>query len=112
MNYFDVEELLVDIIKKYPEVESAEAQFLSLLEADEEQKENFTEWCMSKGYNERKAFLIFYQDYISREDTIWDSIFPNKEEYDGYKQPSDVILYPEKLNSANTLHFMLKNYVV
>ena len=29
MNYFDVEELLVDIIKKYPEVESAEAQFLS-----------------------------------------------------------------------------------
>ena len=75
MNYFDVEELLVDIIKKYPEVESAEAQFLSLLEADEELKENFTEWCMSKGY----------QDYISREDTIWDSIFPNKEEYDGYK---------------------------
>lgn len=59
MNYFDVEELLVDIIKKYPEVESAEAQFLSLLEADEELKENFTEWCMSKGYNERKAFLIF-----------------------------------------------------
>ena len=53
MNYFDVEELLVDIIKKYPEVESAEAQFLSLLEADEELKENFTEWCMSKGYNER-----------------------------------------------------------
>lgn len=85
MNYFDVEELLVDIIKKYPEVELAEAQFLSLLEADEELKENFTEWCMSKGYNERKAFLIFYQDYISREDTIWDSIFPNKEEYDGYK---------------------------
>ena len=42
MNYFDVEELLVDIIKKYPEVESAEAQFLSLLEADEELKENFT----------------------------------------------------------------------
>lgn len=27
MNYFDVEELLVDIIKKYPEVESAEANF-------------------------------------------------------------------------------------
>ena len=46
MNYFDVEELLVDIIKKYPEVESAEAQFLSLLEADEELKENFTEWFM------------------------------------------------------------------
>ena len=32
MKYFDIEELLVDIIKKYPEVESAEAQFLSLLE--------------------------------------------------------------------------------
>lgn len=67
MNYFDVEELLVDIIKKYPEVESAEAQFLSLLEADEELKENFTEWCMSKGYNERKAFLIFLSGlYFSR----------------------------------------------
>lgn len=67
MNYFDVEELLVDIIKKYPEVESAEAQFLSLLEADEELKENFTEWCMSKGYNERKAFFDFLSGlYFSR----------------------------------------------
>ena len=74
MNYFDVEELLVDIIKKYPEVESAEAQFLSLLEADEELKENFTEWCMSKGYNERKAFLIFYQDSLVSGEKISDKV--------------------------------------
>lgn len=85
MEYFDLEEVLVDIIKKYLEIDEAETQFNALLDADETLRDDFAEWCISKGYNERKAFTIFYQEYINREDTIWDSIFPNKEEYDGYK---------------------------
>lgn len=31
-----------------------------------------------------KGFGVFYQEYIEGDDSIWDSIFPNKEEYDGY----------------------------
>ncbi len=85
MDYFDLEEMLVDIIKKYPGMEEAAAQFNALLDDDEELKDNFSEWCVSKGYHEKKAFVQFYQEYMAREDTIWDSIFPNKEEYDGYK---------------------------
>lgn len=85
MDYFDMEELLVDIVKKYPDIESAETHFQSLLDTDDELKETYTEWCVAKGYHEKRGFSIFYQEYISREDTIWDSIFPNREEYDGYK---------------------------
>lgn len=56
MDYFDLEEMLVDIIKKYPGMEEAAAQFNALLDDDEELKDNFSEWCVSKGYHEKKAF--------------------------------------------------------
>ncbi len=85
MDYMDIEELLEDLIQKYPDVEVAEEQWNALLNADEELKSNYSEWCIAKGYNEKRAFTLFYQDYVSREDNIWDSIFPNQEEYDGYK---------------------------
>ena len=53
MDYYDMEELLVDIVKKYPDIESAEAHFQSLLDTDDELKDTYTEWCVAKGYHEK-----------------------------------------------------------
>ena len=85
MDYMDIEELLLDLIQKNDDIEIAEAQFDEMLHEDEELNLNFGEWCMSKGYNEKRALKMFYKEYLQREDNIWDSIFPNREEYDGYK---------------------------
>ena len=71
----DIEELFESLIKKYREQDAA---------LDEELKKSYEEWCAAMGCSEKKGFGVFYQEYIEGDDSIWDSIFPNKEEYDGY----------------------------
>ncbi|WP_455498363.1 hypothetical protein [Coprobacter sp.] len=80
----DIEELFENLIKKYREQEAAFEELKLMLEDDEELKKSYEEWCAAMACSEKKGFGIFYQEYMERDDSIWDSIFPNKEEYDGY----------------------------
>lgn len=71
-------------IKSSSDLEAAEEAFKAELKADLDAQEEYSEWCAVMGYTERKGFSEYYQDCLERNDGIWDSIFPNKEEYDGY----------------------------
>lgn len=80
----DIEELFESLIKKYREQEAAFDELKLLMAEDDELKKSYEEWCAAMGCSEKKGFGIFYQEYMERDDSIWDSILPNKEEYDGY----------------------------
>ena len=58
----DIEELFESLIKKYREQDAAFDELKLMMDEDEELKKSYEEWCAA----------------------MWDSIFPNKEEYDGY----------------------------
>ncbi|MCP9613029.1 hypothetical protein [Coprobacter tertius] len=77
----DITEVFENLIQKYREYEAAYEVFLTMIESDETLQEDYSEWCAAMGYSEKKGFAGFYDEYIERDDTIWDSIFPNREEY-------------------------------
>ncbi|MCD8287491.1 MAG: hypothetical protein LUC18_01440 [Porphyromonadaceae bacterium] len=80
MDYLDVEEQLVEVIRKFPDDEdSAENYFRSLLKSDDELQENFSEWCVSKGYSERKAFRTVYEEYAVLKNKAWESMLFDEE---------------------------------
>ena len=80
----DIEELFESLIKKYREQDAAFDELKLMMDEDEELKKSYEEWCAAMGCSENICFGVFYQEYIEGDDSIWDSIFPNKEEYDGY----------------------------
>ena len=79
-----ITELFERLIKQYRELEPSLAAFKQALEEDITLQDEYTEWCDAMGYSEKKGFVEFYYEYIEHSDSIWDSIYPNKEEFDGY----------------------------
>ena len=79
-----ITELFESLIKQYRELEPSLAAFKQAREEDITLQDEYTEWCDAMGYSEKKGFVEFYYEYIEHSDSIWDSISPNKEEFDGY----------------------------
>ena len=79
-----ITELFETLIKQYRELEPSLAAFKQALEEDITLQDEYTEWCDAMGYSEKKGFEEFYYEYIEHSDSIWDSIYPNKEEFVGY----------------------------
>ena len=65
------------------DVEAADESFREEMKEDPALKELYISWCDEMGYTERKGFRSYFLNK-SESENIWDSIFPNKEEYDGY----------------------------
>lgn len=84
-----ITELFDTFIKSHSDLESAEEAFRAVLKSDPDVQNEYSEWCAVMGYTERKGFSGYYQEYMEHSDSIWDSIFPNKEEYDGYEFDKD-----------------------
>ncbi len=79
-----ITEFFESLIKQYREFEPSLEAFKRTLEEDITLQDEYTEWCDAMGYSEKKGFEEFYNDYIEHSNSIWDSIYPNKEEFDGY----------------------------
>lgn len=71
-------------ITQYSEIELAEQSFREELKTNSKLKKEYIEWCDELGYSERKGFKSYF---INKQESegIWDSIFPNKEEYEEYE---------------------------
>ena len=63
----------------------AEEEFRELVKADPDVKRIYQEWCDEMGYTERKGFKSYFINKSESDDNIWDTIFPNSEELDGYE---------------------------
>lgn len=80
----EITELFEVLIKKYSNIEDAQKALREQLTASERLADEYYEWCQAAGYSEKKGFAAFYEEYMEHQDSIWDSIYPNREEYDGY----------------------------
>ena len=82
----DITEVFENFIKEYRSLEDSSDAFFEALDADEILQDEYREWCDAMGYSEKKGFAGYYHEYIESQDSIWDSMFPNKEEYNDYKK--------------------------
>ena len=77
----DIIEVFENFIKQYGSLEDSSDAFFEALANDEILQNEYREWCEAMGYSEKKGFAGYYREYIDTKDSIWDSMFPNREEY-------------------------------
>ena len=54
------------------------------MKKDSDLKNLYADWCDEMGYTERKGFKSYFLNK-SEGENIWDTIFPNAEELEGYE---------------------------
>lgn len=82
----DLTELFDILIKQYGDIDSSQEALRLKMEEDPELAENYKDWCENLGYSEKKGFAIYYKEYLDRTDSIWDSIYPNPEDGDDFRE--------------------------
>ncbi len=81
----DIQDIFENIFSESDyDLKTAEEEFRELLKTDVNVKSIYKEWCDEMGYTERKGFKSYFVNKNESE-TIWDTIFPNAEELDGYE---------------------------
>ncbi len=70
----DILEVFEHIIKQYRTLDMCEKELHLLLNEDSALRADYKEWCETMGYTERKGFAEFFQEYVDREGSVWDSL--------------------------------------
>ncbi len=71
-----------EVYANSPDIHVAEDNFFKAIEDDDNARELYREWCDEMGFSLKKGFRLHIIDQES--DNIWDSMYPNREELDGY----------------------------
>lgn len=79
----EITELFEFHLSQCQDMELAEENFREEMESNPDLKKQYKEWCEEMGYTERKGFKSYFLNK-SESDNIWDSIYPNREELEGY----------------------------
>ncbi len=79
----DVTEIMQAFYVKHNDLVISEKRFHETLELDKELRELYKEWCDDMGVSERKGFRYYIEN--QEQDTIWDSMYPNREELEEYE---------------------------
>ena len=80
-----ITDVFESFFQRYKDLELAEEAFREEMAHDDELKNMYIEWCDEIGYSDRKGFKTYFENK-HESDNIWDSIFPNSEEYEGYER--------------------------
>lgn len=78
-------EEITDIFNRYIEenksVDIAESAFKRDLNEYPELREAYREWCHEVGSSEKRGFADYCEEYLDRQDEVWDSLndFDNEE---------------------------------
>ena len=70
----DITLLFNSLLQQYDSIDIANSEFKKLLHEDEALKEEYSEWCHAVGSTEKKGFLDYCEEYISSQNSIWDSL--------------------------------------
>lgn len=70
----DITDFFRDLLTQHRSIDIAYTELVRLLEDDEELQNDYREWCEENGYSEKKGFLIFCDDYIDSQASIWESL--------------------------------------
>lgn len=80
----EITELFEHYFSQTEDMTLAEELFREHLKTNTVLKLQYQDWCDEMGYTDRKGFRSYF---INKNETesIWDTIFPNAEEYDEYE---------------------------
>ena len=70
----DITDFFRDLLNQHRSIDIAYTEFVRLLEDDEELRVDYRDWCEENGYSEKKGFLIFCDEYMDSQDSIWESL--------------------------------------
>ena len=70
----DITHLFNSLLQQCDSIDIANSEFKKLLHEDEALKEEYSEWCHAVGSTEKKGFLDYCEEYISSQNSIWDSL--------------------------------------
>lgn len=70
----DITDLFRDLLVQYRSIDFAHTEFTRMLDDDEDLKAEYREWCEDNGYTEKRGFLIFCDEYMDSQDSIWETL--------------------------------------
>lgn len=63
-----------NVLQAHGNVDIAEAEFKRLIGEDDDLHEAYHEWCVENGHTERRGFLDWAEEYISNQNSVWDTL--------------------------------------
>lgn len=70
----DITEYFITLLHECGSPDMADYAFKKAIHEDEELHEEYREWCLAVGSSEKNGFLDFCDEYISNQDSIYDSL--------------------------------------
>lgn len=73
-NDADITDIFNEYLAQYKSVDIAESAFKRDLGEDPDLKAAYSEWCQEVGSSEKKGFADYCEEYLERENEVWDSL--------------------------------------
>ncbi len=70
----DITQFFAQLIEQSKSIDIAEAEFKRLLAEDSELRDEYSEWCQSRGTSERHGFREYCEEFMESQDNIWDHL--------------------------------------
>jgi len=69
----DISELLRSLLDKHGNTDQLDAEFLMLIQSDDELKREYKMWCNAHGYSKREGYRNYIDELVESQDSIWDN---------------------------------------
>lgn len=70
----DITDFFISLLQEHGSVDIADYAFKKAIHEDPGLREEYTEWCHAVGSTEKNGFLDFCEEYMSDQDSIYDSL--------------------------------------
>lgn len=70
----DITEVFHRVIQQTGSIDMAEAEFKKMIGEDDNLHRLYRQWCHEVGSSERMGFFDFCEEFLDKQDSIWDSL--------------------------------------
>lgn len=70
----EITSIFNNYITQFGSIDIAEAEFKKAIHEDDELHELYREWCHEVGSTEKTGFLDYADEYLDRQNDVWDSL--------------------------------------
>ncbi|MBD5185680.1 MAG: hypothetical protein HDS92_03625 [Bacteroidales bacterium] len=70
----DLRDYFISLLTEHGSVDMADYAFKKAIAEDPGLHEEYSEWCLAVGSSEKNGFLDFCEEYLSSQDSIYDSL--------------------------------------
>ena len=70
----NISDIFDDLLMSCGSVDIAESEFKRMIASDSDLHSEYRDWCLDNGHTERHGFLDYAEEYLQRQDSVWDSL--------------------------------------